>query len=146
MGNELKEEHNWRTGEMRKLGWKERQREQSLIDFFGSNFGPAEASHLIRNNSAPIQGSLNSIVNKIEKKLHNPARILQEEWDQYVTGPLVEHSRPKFLRPDGAMIIEGDNSTYTYSLRSYYSRELLMRLQQRFPGQIKSIIFVTAKT
>ncbi|WDE98739.1 DciA family protein [Lentisphaera profundi] len=142
----LKEEHNWRTGEMRKLGWKERQREQSLINFFGSKLGPAEASQLIRNGSEPIQGSLNSIVSKMEKKLHNPARILQEEWDQYVSGPLVEHSRPKFLRPDGAMIIEGDNSTYTYSLRSYYSRELLMRLKQRFPGQIKSIIFVNART
>ena len=48
----LKEEHNWRTGEMRKLGWKERQREQSLINFFGSKLGPAEASHQRRDEYA----------------------------------------------------------------------------------------------
>jgi hypothetical protein len=142
--NELKEEHNWRTGEMRKLGWKERQREQTLIDFFGSQLGPAEASHLIRNNSSPIQNSLKSIVNKVEKKLNNPARILTEEWDQYVNGPLIKSSRPKFLRPDGTMIIEADSSAYLYSLQNYYKRELLIRIQQRFPGKIKNIMFVTA--
>ena len=142
--NELKEEHNWRTGEMRKLGWKERQREQTLIDFFGSQYGPAEASHLIRNPSSPIQESLNAIVGKVEKKLNNPARILSDEWDQYVNGPLVKHSRPKFLRPDGTMIIEADSSAYVYSLQNYYKRELLIRLQQRFQGKIKNIMFVTA--
>ncbi len=41
--SDFKEKYNWRTGEMRKLGWKERQREQTLIDFYGKVFGPAEA-------------------------------------------------------------------------------------------------------
>ena len=142
--SEFKEQHNWRTGEMRKLGWKERQREQTLIDFYGRAFGPAEASDLMRNEASQIQNSLEAIVGKINKKLNNPARIIEQEWDQYVEEPILSKARPKFLRQDGTLIIEADNATLMYAMRNYYSRELLMRFKQRFPDQVKNLLIVTA--
>jgi len=89
-------------------------------------------------------GSIDKILNQMEKNLNNPARLLEADWSQYLPEPLLSGSRPKFVKPDGTLIIEADNATLMYAMRNYYTRELLMKFRQRFPNEINNILVVTA--
>ena len=146
--NENKKNHYHRRDQdgnlIRELNWKARRREQAILDFFGNEFGHDEYSNMMRNPPEHISSALDSIVGGIEKKLNNPVRQLAAEWAQYLPEPLCSGSRPKFIRKDGTLIIEADNSTLMFSLKNYYGRELQMKIRQRFPDEIRQLMFVSA--
>jgi hypothetical protein len=147
----MKEDSSWHSHYTNKFGERIRglkpkavRREQALLDFFGNDFGRAETSALMRKNSEHINNPLDKILNQMEKNLNNPARLLEADWSQYLPEPLLSGSRPKFVKPDGTLIIEADNATLMYAMRNYYTRELLMKFRQRFPNEINNILVVTA--
>ena len=149
--SDMKEDSSWhshytnRFGErIRGLKPKAIRREETLLAFFGNEFGRAETSALMRKDSEHITNPIDNILNQMEKKLNNPARLLEADWAKYLPEPLLSGSRPKFVKPDGTLIIEADNSALMYAMRNYYSRELLMKFRQRFPNEINNILVVTA--
>lgn len=136
-----RDRHN-RTHFRRRPSWRERRREQAILDWFGPELGRNEIQAR-QQPAAALGRSLDNLMRELGKGRQVILEKIKDSWPELSGSEIARQTRPMRLYHN-CLEVEVSNSMWLYELQTRRKPQLIERLTEFSEGQVNDIRLVPA--